>query len=189
MATDKENQELAAKYVEARVSGQEPRTAARVAGYSDKTHISQIERPGGPVDTLMSKALTEKGITEDFIASEYLRGIELSLKPGADSVDCQAHAKYLLQLGYLRGWGNKSAPQVAVQINNGSPAQSAEPHDLGRIEDALRETRELLAMVREELGAREAPPLPRESDPVAGGDQLHSEAGSHPGLGPTGRQP
>src|SRR5688572_6001957 len=103
-------------YVAARVNGAEPRAAARKAGYSDGTDIRQIERPGGPVAGLLQKALAEKGLDEVFLAGEYEKGIKRSLEPGAsEDVDCQAHAKYLLQLGYLLGHGKNSGPAVAVQ--------------------------------------------------------------------------
>lgn len=171
---------MAEKYAAARVNGAEPRAAARSAGYSDLTEIAQIERRGGPVDNLMRRSLAARGIDEDFIAKEYEKGLDLSLKPGAGDLDCQAHAKYLLQMGYLLGYG-KQGPSVAVQINNGG-AGATIPHEPGRVEDALREVRDLLGLVRAELGARDAGELHREGDPMAGGGEVPGGAESRQGV-------
>ena len=179
MATDKEDLDKATRYVEARLVGTDGREAARMAGYSDKTKLKQIERPGGPVDSLMSKALEERGITEEFIAKEYAEGIALAKSPRASNADCNAHAKYLQQLGYLKGYG-KNGPQVAVQINNN--AGSDTPHDDGRIEDTLREVGELLRVVRQELCQRDATGVHREDNSLAGGDIVCPEAEAHPGV-------
>lgn len=183
MATNAENDNRVKVYVKASLAGAEPREAARVAGYSDESKITDIQRAGGPVDTAMQKALAARGIDEEFIAKEYAEGIVLSKSPEANQADCNAHAKYLLQLGYLKGYG-KHGPSVAVQINNttnagGDPALADE-----RIGDTLQEVRELLGMVREELGKRESAPIPGEDHPVAGGDIVCPEVEAHPGVVP-----
>ena len=178
-----DDEKRAATYVDLRTSGVGPKEAQLQAGYSASTPRVQIERPGGPVDNLMVKALEEKGITEEFLANEYAKGLELSLSPAAEGADCQAHAKYLLQLGYLKGYG-RTGPSVAVQINNNP--QAAQEHDLGRIEDTLREVGSVLAMVREELSKRDSDGVHEQGDQLAGGDQLHADSAAHPGVGEAG---
>jgi len=149
--------ERAKKYTESRLNGTEPRISARIAGYSDKTHIQQIERVGGPVHNLMVTALAEKGITEEFLANEYADGIRKSKQLGAREGDFGAHSRYLLQLGYLLGYG-KSGPQVAVQINNNSGDHQTD--ESGGIGETLREVKELLAVVKQEIVSREPDRIP-----------------------------
>ena len=105
------------KYVEARVAGATQDKAAEIAGYSRTTDRSQIERIGGPVHTLMVKALAEKGITEGWIAEKYRDGIEAAQQVGAKEKDLNAMSQMLKQIGYLMGYA-KNGPAVAVQINN-----------------------------------------------------------------------
>lgn len=177
------------KYVEARlVHRMDERSAARAAGYSDLTRISEIEPPGGPVANAIQKALNAQGLTDEFLAEEYAKGIKESVR-GLEP-DFNAHSKYLLQLGYLRGHGKNQNPQVAVQINNSNgtaPGQGGpQGYDLRRVEETLGEVRSILGLVREELGGREPSPVHAEDNPLAGRDQLHRGPGSHPGVGEAG---
>ncbi len=178
-----QNKIMVQKYVDASLAGVEPREAARIAGYSDKTSLDQIIRPGGPVETAMCKALKERGIDEEFIAKEYAEGIKLSKSSDAAQADCNAHAKYLLQLGYLKGYG-KSGPQVAVQINNNTNTGSDSAIADERIGETLQEVRELLAVVRAELSQREPTAVSGEDNSVAGGDIICPEVEAHPGVVP-----
>ena len=181
MDTKEKNDKKAKKYVEARLRGLKKVEARKVSGYSETTPIVQIEKPGGPVANLMQRALDIIGIDEEFIAKEYQEGLALSKSPAASEADCNAHAKYLLQLGYLRGYG-RNGPSVAVQINN-NPGSNT-PNDVGRVENTLREVGELLRVVREELSEREPRDVSTEDNPVAGGSIVHVETSAHPGVVP-----
>lgn len=183
MGASANDRKAAAKYVDLTFKGAKPRDAARAVGYSDGVTISNIERPGGPValaQSAMVTALKNRGITEEWVANEYEKGIALSQSPGAANADCNAHGKYLLQLGYLLGYG-RNGPAVAVQINN-SPAQGDKGYGDERVEDTLREVRDLLTVVREELGSRNSAPVSGEGDSVAGGDPVPPAPEAHPGM-------
>lgn len=175
------DQRRAAQYAKSIVAGLPPREAARIAGYSDCTNLKQIERPGGPVSRII-EALEAKGLNDDYLAAEYAEGIELSKSPAAKDADCNAHAKYLLQLGYLRGHGRHAG--VAVQINNNT--RSDPKNDDGSIGATLSEIGELLQMVKAELRQREPSELHGGCDPVAGGDPIPAEVEPHPGMGEAG---
>ena len=178
-----EVRKMAGNYVDARIEGKAPREAAREAGYSDNTPIHQIERAGGPVHNLMAKALAERGIDEKFLAAEYLKGIEESKQRGAKEADYGAHAKYLLQIGYLLGYG-KQGPSVAVQINNNDgPARK---DDIERLKERMRRAEELLALFEGESGKRQSAGV-LEGDPdAAGGDQVLANPEACPGVDPLG---
>lgn len=163
-----ECEKMADKYVEARLAGK-PRIEARtIAGYSEKTHIRQIERKDGPVANKMSEALEKRGITEEMLAQEYAEGLAQSKQPGAKNADYASHAKYLFQLGTLLGYGRKEVPAVAVQINNGA----SEAPDSRRLEELAGRLEGLLGALEEEIGSRGAEEL-HEGDPGAGDSKAH----------------
>lgn len=159
------------KYVEARIAGKTKTEAKEVAGYAPTTKTSVIERPDGPVVKKLMLALEAAGITEEKIASEYAKGLEQSVQAGARDADFGSHAKYLLQLGYLLGYGKQSGPSVAVQINNGT-GSADEPDGLkatlGRIEECLE-------VVAAEIVRRDVPG-------VHDGDARATDAAAHDGV-------
>lgn len=113
-------QKMQEAYVEARVSGLSPTEAKSIAGYSESTNKTQIERIGGPVHTLMVKALSVAGITEDWVANKYHEAVTKGLE-GANNEerDLNSVMQGLKQIGFLMGYA-KNNPTVAVQINNGT---------------------------------------------------------------------
>lgn len=135
-------------YVAARLDGVEGKEAARLAGYAESSQPAMIERRGGAVHNKMIAALSRLNINEDTLAQEYVDGVKKSKRDR--NGDYQAHAKYLLQLGYLLGYG-KQGPSVAVQINNSGAAQ---PDDIDGVKRLIPEIESLLQMVKTELGRR-----------------------------------
>lgn len=174
--------DMAEVYVEKRLEGQEAREAARAAGYSENTKIAEIERPHGPVATLMAQALSRCGIDADWLAGEYRKGIEQAQIDGAREKDLNAHAQYLKQLGYLLGYG-KPGPTVAVQINNQAAPEHLEP---GRVEEALREVSVLLDELKAAIGERESTVVHERDTAANGGNPLLVEAGTRDGVEPLG---
>ena len=145
---------MAETYVEAVGRGEAPREAAREAGYSDKTKIIDIERPGGPVDQRVMQiraALKDKGIDDDWLAGQYANGVAKAIS--GEEFEGMAHAKYLLQIGYLLGHGAKFGTTVAVQVNNGVPA-SSQGDDPERARELIGEVSELIAVLKAEIGER-----------------------------------
>ena len=133
-------------YVGEIVKGATKEKAKEVAGYSQKTHPYQIETP--KVVSKIVEELKRQGITEERLAQEYREGIEASKKPGAREADHNAHAKYLLQLGYLLGYGKKDAPSVAVQINNNQPGVP----DAGSGADVIARLEAIVGILEEKAG-------------------------------------
>ena len=164
-------------YVEKRLEGVEPRDAARIAGYSDRTHLHQIERPGGPVDLKLREAMEARGLDEDFLAGEYVEGIKASKLRDAREKDLNAHAQYLKQMGFLMGHGNRREPTVAVQINN-STGGGPQIEDPRRIGDLIQQVTVLLEGIKNELGGREPAALREGDTPV-------TDPGTLDGVGPT----
>lgn len=167
----KVSDDMAKTYAEAVVvNGLKPREAARVAGYSENTKIAEIERKGGPAELKIRAALEAHGIDETSLAKEYAEGLRRSKEDGAKDRDHNAHAKYLLQLGYLLGHG-RSAPSVAVQINQGA-AVSDDPDGL----------KGLLGLIAERLEAVETEICRRDVPGVHDRDAGPSDAAAHDGV-------
>lgn len=160
---------MATKYVEARIAGRSKKESKRIAGYAPTTKIQNIERPGGPVANKMVEALEAHGITEERIAAEYAEGLEKSKQPGAREADFNSHSKYLLQLAYLKGYGKKDAPAVALQINTGTSRED----DSGRLEGFAERLDWLLGALEKEIGRREPGGL-HAGDPGDQNSQAHS---------------
>lgn len=125
--TNEEIAVAAEKYVEAKISGSNGAEARKISGYAPSTSVHHIEKPGGPVDTLMAQRLKEKGINEAFLADKYLEGLSIAYSPGAKDKDVNGAAQLLRQLAHLLGYGRKETPSVAVQINNGASSPGNEP--------------------------------------------------------------
>lgn len=176
--TDAQVDSMATKYVQARVVGTSPREAARTAGYSDKTKIPDLERPGGPVDRKfeeMRLSLKAKGIDDDWLAEQYDKGVKKAM--AGDEFEAMAHAKYLLQIGYLLGHGSRNnGTTVAVQVNN-SPQFGAPGDDPARARELVGEVTELIAILKAELGERK--PAGVHDGDIGAADTALS---SHPGV-------
>lgn len=186
MATRPEPQrhDMAQVYVAKRLEGMGGREAMRVAGYSEHSKLTDIHRPGGPVDRELTRVFADKGITPDFLAGEYKTGIAQAQRAGAKEKDLGAHAQYLKQIGYLLGYGRPvPAPTVAVQINNQAPTDYNEP---GRAEEALREISILLDELKTAISERESSVLPGGSPAADGGDSLLAETAARDGVVPSG---
>ena len=134
------------KYAAARLEGKSTEQAKAISGYSPNTSSSNIERIGGPVHTKIVQALEAKGITDDFLATQYQQGIEASQRIGAREKDLHSHAQYLSQIGFLMGYA-KNTPSVAVQINNTTSANQGDDADT---------IAELLRLVGEEIELRQS---------------------------------
>lgn len=169
--TAKEIQEMQDKYVEARINGHTVKESTEIAGYGSGVQANKIERLGGQVHNKMVRALADRGITEESIASEYVKGIEESKKSGAKERDLNAHVQYLKQLGYLLGY-HKQGPQVAVQINN---TQQAPEFDPSRIGELVNEVSGLIEFLQEEISSRK-------SGGVHEGDIRTQDTAAHPGV-------
>lgn len=173
---DEEVKKMQQIYVDERLAGVAPADAKRLAGYSERTHVNQIERPGGPVDLKLREAMDKYGLNEDFLAKEYSEGIAASKELRARDKDLNAHAQYLKQMGFLMGHGKRNEPTVAVQINNSTGGSQIE--DPRRIGDLIQQVTVLLEGIKNELGGREPATL-RE------GDTSTTNTGSLDGVGET----
>ena len=161
-------------YVEARLEGIPKPEAGALAGYHPAS-ISRLETPGTPTYSKIQKALEDKGINEDFLASEYLKGMAEAASPQGRVGDYTAHSKYLLQLSYLMGYGRKD-PAVAVQINNtGNPVN--QEHDPERTRIALEEATAILRVLQAEIESRKSAGVPPGSPETA-------DVPAHPGVVP-----
>lgn len=136
-------------YVEKRMEGVPAREAARTAGYSDATKIAQIERVGGPVHEKLQQALADKGMDDKWLVGEYADGIEACKQRDARDKDLNAHAQYLKQIGWLKGYG-KQNPLVAVQVNNQQGIPQTD--DPARIGELIEQVTVLLESVKEVIG-------------------------------------
>lgn len=158
---DEEVNKMQDVYVEKRLAGVAAGEAKLLAGYSTTTHVSQIERAGGPVAEKLRLAMEKYGLDEDFLSKEYSEGIIASKGRDAREKDLNAHAQYLKQMGFLMGHGKRNEPTVAVQINNQSG--SAPLEDPRRIGDLIEQVTVLLKGIETELSRREPAAL-REGD-------------------------
>ena len=143
------------KYVKARVSGSSGKEARDIAGYSKNSGIKDLEGVGTPIYNKLQIALEKKNINADFLADEYIDGIKLSKT--TKHTQCNAHVKYLSQLGELLGYGKKEAPTIAIQQNFGAPTpEDSGPvlDDPGSIEELISRNMELLKAVEREVGLR-----------------------------------
>ena len=140
-----EREKAQEKYVEARVlQGKTQEQAKAFAGYSVGTSPANIEK-NPRVRSLMDDALERKGITEDYIAEQYKNGLEASLRDGAKEKDLNATAQLLRGLTFLKGYGKKEVPSVAVQINNGTMGGVNDSSPTAEQLDEVKAAIELLA--------------------------------------------
>lgn len=167
---EKEAKVAQTKYVEAKLAGKNGEEAKIIAGYSAGTIPANIERIGGPVHSLLVKALNEKGIDESFLSDEYVKGISSATKAGAKDKDLNAHAQYLKQLGFLLGYG-KTGPSIAVQVNTGA----------GSGDDPLP-TRELIEQVSDLVEVLKETVGRDRSSGVHAGDPGDADPDAHPGV-------
>src|SRR3990167_6128 len=166
--TAKECQKMQNAFIQAKIEGKNHADAAREAGYAPSVVSSANELASSLQDKIRA-SLKARGIDEDKLAEEYAEGIVRSKLPGAKEADHNAHAKYLLQIGYLLGHG-KQSPQVAVQINNGNDKGEVALNVIGRIE--------LLAgLIAEEISAKQSSGLSKSSD-----NSVDTEVQAHPGV-------
>jgi len=163
-------------YVEARLQGVPKPEAGALAGYPPAS-ISRLETPGTPTYSKIQKALESQGINEDFLASEYRRGMAEAASPQGRVGDYTAHSKYLLQLSYLMGYGRKD-PTVAVQINNPGNTINQE-HDPERTRIALEEATAILRVLQAEIESRKPAGVP------SGGPEV-TDVSAHAGVVPPG---
>ena len=171
---------MATTYVKAVEAGAAPREAANIAGYSRTFPVSEIERPGGPVDRKfeeMRLALKEKGIDDKWLAGQYAKGADMATS--GQEYEAMAHAKYLLQIGYLLGHGVKNGTTVAVQVNNGVQG-SSQFDDPARARELVGEVTQLIEVLKTELGARVPNRFHAGNTGTPGGP-----AQAHPGVGQT----
>src|SRR6185295_279107 len=156
--------ERSRKYAEARVAGAGEKEAKEIAGYAESTRINKIER-SHTVSKEIRRVLEEKGITDETLAAEYAKGMELAKQDGSKDKNLSAHAQYLKQLGFLLGH-SKNTPSVAVQINNHSgTSKQLEP---GRVE-------RLVELLEAELSRRDVDGVPDPCVDVAGGSEVLAE--------------
>lgn len=138
------------KFVEAKLMGASSAEAADMAGYSPNTPPGQIEK-SPRVRALIEKALLEHQMDENWLVGQYKTGMEQSLAEGAKDRDHNAHAQYLKNLGFLMGYGNKSGPSVAVQINNNpGERESAEPCPTSEL---VAEVGALVKVLKDQIGS------------------------------------
>ena len=168
---------MAEKYVEARIEGHNKKKSKEIAGYAEGTKTTDIERPGGPVARKMLDALKKKGIDENYLAKEYVEGIDLAKQPDAKGRDGNAHAKYLFQVAHLLGYGKKENPQVAIQVNNGKQSEELDEDSIRRSIAKTEELAEgfarLTKMVEKAIGDRNASGV-SEGDSGTGNPPSHS---------------
>lgn len=170
------HKEMQETYVAQVVDGTDRREAARIAGYSDKTPLYQIERPGGPVDSSIKKALAERGINDSFLSTEYSEGIDMAKKDGAKNKDLNAHAQYLKQLAYLLGHG-KNTPSVAVQINNNhaGPVQPLADLTPDGAREALQRVLAVIEVLGQEIGRRKSAGVSEQDIDATRGSEILAE--------------
>jgi len=144
--------DMADKFVKAKLEGKSGPDARSIAGYSPKTKVAQIERAGGPVANKMEAALEKAGIDDSFLAQEYVEGIEMAKSDTAKKKDLGAHAQYLRQIGHILGYGTNKTPLVAVQINNES--KDTPPDDTKRVGELVEQVSDLLEGLKEEISSR-----------------------------------
>lgn len=174
------------KYVEGVSNGLTKTKAAELAGYSDPNgNIAHIE--SAPIHARILAALEAKGWTPEKIIDEYTEINRLAKKTGAKDLDLKSAVKSLQNMTWM--WTSRERailarqPAVAVQINNGSVAGAAGSDGLGSTQDALREVRELLELVRETVGRRDTSGVhgAQLGTPVAPSDPV-VDVPSHPGV-------
>lgn len=155
--TAKEVGERQDKFVEKLTNSPAPQSIAKdaavEAGYSPKTHVTDLIKPGSVIHEKAIVALEKKGITWDKIAEEYDELMTLAKSADAKDMDLKALATGLKQLGWLMQGGREKMPQVAVQINNGiqSSADGTDPNDPGAIRKLLGEVEASCARIEEAI--------------------------------------
>ena len=163
-------------YVANRLSGMPKKQAAIQAGYAPTTTIHNIERPGGAVENKLTKALADGGINEKFITDRFKQVFEEAPTMGK-SGDYGAVVKALYTLTSLMGYGKRSDPAVAVQINN-STSGASENIDIKRAKELIGRFEECIGIIEAERSKRESSGL-HEGDNHAGA----VDATAHNGVG------
>lgn len=170
--THEEQEKAQKKYVEARIEGKTGEEAKKIAGYAKGYTVGNLQATGGAVDTLMAKTLKEKGITEEFLAEKYIKGLELAYSDGAREKDVNGAAQLLKQLGYLLGYGRREVPSVAVQINNGPSGPVDDP---GTTRELIAEIAGLVEVLQVQVGKDQ-------QHGVHAGDSGAANADAHTGM-------
>lgn len=176
--TTPEDEKRQDAYVANVMAGMPKTQAAIKAGYSaENPNIHQIERPGGPVESKLLKALDAAGLDENKMAQMFNQVFTEAPTEKGRSGDYGAVVKALYTLATLRGYGKRESPAVAVQINNAAPNGPLEGIDQGT-------ARKLIDLVEAELRQRESAgvhegnshPSPQDSQAHSGMDSAPTDA-------------